>query len=286
MRSTLTRRSFGLCVPALIAARTAHAHDITGDTVAAIERRHGGRLGVWAVDTGSGRSLAHRADERFLMCSTFKGVLAALILSRVDAGRDSLSALVPYGEKDIVGHSPVSAAHVAQGALPVGTLCAAIVLYSDNGAANLLLARIGGPQALTAYMRTLGDGTTRSDRYEVAASRKSGDLDTTTPRAIVETARTILLGHALSPRSRTMLEGWMVACRTGSARLRAAFPPDWIAGDKTGTGNDSCNDYAIVRRAGRSPLMMACYYDAPGLGQAQQEAVLQKVGAAIVVWAG
>ncbi|WP_220789812.1 class A beta-lactamase [Gluconacetobacter johannae] len=253
--------------------------------MAAIERRHGGRLGVWAVDTGSGRSLAHRADERFLMCSTFKGVLAALILSRVDAGRDSLSDLVRYGEKDIVGYSPVSAAHVAQGALSVGTLCASIVLYSDNGAANLLLARVGGPQALTAYVRKLGDGTTRFDRYEVAASRKSGDLDTTTPRAIVETARTILLGHVLSPRSQATLEGWMVACRTGSARLRAAFPPGWIAGDKTGTGNGACNDYAIVRRAGHAPLLMACYYDAPGLSQAQQETVLQEVGAAIVAWA-
>ena len=49
-----------------------------------LEAKVGGRVGVFAVDTGSGRQLAHRADERFPMCSTFKWALAAAVLARVD----------------------------------------------------------------------------------------------------------------------------------------------------------------------------------------------------------
>ncbi len=160
MASALTRR--GLVAGAL-GLWGALAWAIPADAIAAIEARHGGRLGVFVLDTGSVRVLAHRADERFLLCSTFKGVLAALVLSRVDAGQDDLASLVPYGRKDLVGYSPVTSAHVSKGALPVETFCSAIVLFSDNGAANLLLARVGGPAALTDYMRGIGDPMTRFD---------------------------------------------------------------------------------------------------------------------------
>ena len=198
----------------------------------------------------------------------------------------TLPALCHTAGKDLAGYSPVTSAHAGEGALPVETLCSAIVLFSDNGAANLLLARIGGPSALTAYVRGLGDATTRFDRYEVAASRRSGILDTTTPRAIVGTAQAILLRDVLSPKSRRLLESWMVACKTGVDRVRAAFPKTWTVGDKTGTGDGECNDYAIAWPLGRASLVMAAYYDAPGMELEVQEAVLRGVVSAIAAWAG
>lgn len=286
MIPSLTRRSLIAGTPALLAARAATASPGEATPIAAIEARHGGRLGVFVLDTGSGRVLAHRADERFLLCSTFKGVLAALVLSRVDAGRDSLASTVPYGKRDLLPPSPVTGAHIREGALTVGALCEAILLVSDNAAANLLLARVGGPPALTAFARTLGDAVTRFDRYEFAAGTRSGSLDTTTPRAIAGTARMILLGDVLAPASRGRLEGWMVACRVGRTRLRASFPPEWVTADRTGTGDSECNDYALVRRPGGAPLVMAAYYDAPGLKLEAQEAVLREAGLAIVTWAG
>ena len=149
-----------------------------------------------------------------------------------------------------------------------------------------MLARVGGPAALTAYVRNIGDPTTRFDRYELAASRRSGMLDTTTPRAIVGTAQATLLRDVLSPKSRTLLESWMVACKTGAGRLRASFPRTWAVGDKTGTGDGECNDYAVTRVPGRAPLVMAAYYDAPGMELKAQEAVLREVGFAIAAWAG
>lgn len=286
MAFLLTRRNLSLGLSAILASGPARSAAAAGSTIGSIEARHGGRLGVFVLDTGSGRVLAHRADERFLLCSTFKGVLAAMVLSRVDAGRDDLGQLVPYGHADLLPASPVTAAHLDQGALPVGVLCAAILEVSDNAAANLLLARVGGPPALTAFVRSLGDGVTRFDRYELAAGRRSGSLDTTTPRAIVATARTILLGDVLGSGSRAQLEAWMVACKVGGTRLRASLPPDWVVGDRTGTGDGECNDYAIARPQGRPPLVMAAYHDAPGQELAAQEAVLREAGAVIAAWAG
>jgi len=254
--------------------------------IAQIEHRNDGRLGVFALDTGSGKSLAHRADERFVLCSTFKAPLAAQVLARVDAGQESLNRMIAYGEKDVLFTSPVTKAHAGEGALPVKILCQAIVEVSDNTAATLLMRSVGGPAAITRFIRSLGDTVTRLDRYEPDLNFYKGELDTTTPRAILVSARAILLGEVLKPASRAMLEGWMIASATGSKRLRAAFPKDWIAGDKTGTSAvEESNDFAIVRPPGRAPLLVAAYYDAPKLDFDAREAVLREVGAAFVAWA-
>ena len=278
------RRGAMLAITALFAAP---AFPVAADSpaIAAVERRHGGRLGVFALDTGNGRTLGHRADERFLMCSSFKGMLAACVLARIDAGRDRLDAPVRYGAADVLPYSPVVEAHVRDGALSVAALCEAILTQSDNAAANLLLARIGGPVALTAFARRIGDRTTRFDRTEPTLNHASGLLDTTTPAAIVATLRTLYLGRILSPASLARLERGMIGNRRGPARLRGSLPRDWIAGDRTGTSDAMCNDYAFARRPGRGPIAMAAYYEAPGQTMDAQEKVLRDVGVVIARWA-
>jgi beta-lactamase class A len=262
---------------------TARAESVIAD----IEQRRGGRLGVFVIDTRSGRTLAYRADETFLMCSTFKGLLAAQVLARIDAGKETLTRLVPYSEKDLIFTSPVTKANVGQGAMSVGDLCQAIVEVSDNTAAILLMRSVGGPEGLTQFVRGLGDTVTRFDRYEPTSNTYSGVLDTTSPRAITGTVSKILLGNVLTPERRAQLETWMIACKPGLKRLRAALPPEWIAGDRPGTSvEEETNDYAIVRPPGRAPLLIAAYYDAPKLGIESRETVLREVGAAFVAWAG
>jgi len=272
--------------PLLIGMGAAPALYAAESSIAEIERRYGGRLGVFAVDTGSGRTLSHRADERFLMCSTFKGILAAQVLARVDAGKEQLGRLVHYTGKDLIFTSPVTKANVGRGAMPVGALCQAIVEESDNTAAILLMRSVGGPAALTQFLRGLGDTVTRSDRYEPESNKYSGLLDTTTPRAITTAARSILLGNVLSSRSRAQLENWMIACKPGLNRLRAVLPADWQAADRPGTSvEEETNDYALVRPPGRAPLLIAAYYDAPGVSMDSREAVLREAGTAFVKWA-
>lgn len=288
MTISITRRKLTLGLPVLISVGvTTPLLAAAASPIADIERRYGGRLGVFAIDTGSGRTLAYRADERFLMCSTFKGLLAALVLSRVDAGQEELNRMVPFTEKDLVFTSPVTKANVGQGAMSVEALCQAILEVSDNTAAILLMRSIGGPAGLTQFIRSLSDTVTRSDRYEPKSNQYSGVLDTTTPRAITGSARKILLGDVLSPKSRDQLEGWMIACKPGLKRIRTALPPDWIAGDRPGTSlEEETNDYAIARPPGRAPLLVAAYYDAPKLSTDAREAVLHEAGSAFVKWAG
>ncbi|MBN3790199.1 class A beta-lactamase [Burkholderia sp. Ac-20353] len=254
--------------------------------IADIERRHGGRLGVFAVDTGSGRTLSHRADERFLMCSTFKGILAAQVLARVDAGHEQLDRLVRYTEQDLIFTSPITKANVARGEMSVAALCDAMLVYSDNTAAILLMRSIGGPAGLTGFARGLGDTVTRSDRYEPDSNDYGGERDTTTPRAIVTLARSMLLGNVLSAGSRARLERGMIDCKPGLNRIRAVLPAGWQAGDRPGTSlQGETNDYALVRPPGRAPLLVAAYYDAPGVSLDAREAVLREAGTAFVQWA-
>jgi beta-lactamase class A len=230
--------------------------------IADIEVRLGGRIGVAAVDTGTGARLAHRGDERFAMCSTFKWMLAAAVLARHDHGGGVLERRLSYGRKDMVAHSPVTEVHLAEGAMPIVELCRAVVETSDNTAANTLLRFIGGPSALTHYLRTIGDVTTRLDRMEPDLNtNEPGDpRDTSTANAMIATMQAILVGDALAAASRERLLGWMKNCQTGLQRLRGGLPPAWTVGDKTGTGDHGAvNDNAIAWPPDRPPILIVTY---------------------------
>jgi beta-lactamase class A len=263
----LSRRSFvaGASLGAALAGRASAAAP-QDQPFAAIEAGLSvvGRVGVAAVDTGSGAALLYRADERFAMCSTFKWALAAAILTKVDRGELKLAAQVPFTEADILPHAPVVAPRAAQGALSIEVLCQAIVDVSDNTAANLLLSLIGGPEGLTAFFRKQGDAVTRLDRIEPFLNQNldRDPRDTTTPRAMVGLMRDILLGEALSAPSRERLLGWMKASQSGLDLLRRGLPRGWVVADKTGrSANGAVNDVAVVWPPGRAPLLIAAYVD-------------------------
>lgn len=248
----------GCAAPPAAAPASAPASRALAD----LEARVGGRVGVFALDTGTGRELAHRADERFAMCSTFKWALAAAVLARVDRAELSLDERVPYAASELLEHAPTTRAHAAEGAMSVEALARAIVTVSDNTAANLLLAKVGGPAGLTRFVRAHGDTVTRLDRDEPTMNMVApGDpRDTTSPRAMVGLLRRVLLGDALSPASRERLLGWLRACETGKERLRAGLPADWSVGDKTGSGpRGTINDVAIAVPPGRAPILVAAY---------------------------
>lgn len=282
----MKRRQFikGSLLGALLPVGLAHARPGAGDPatrLAALERDHGGRLGVAILDTGSGRRVQWRGEERFLMCSTFKVLAVAAVLARVDSGKEQLDRRTVFGPDVLLGYAPVTRLHTGAPGMTVEQLCAATLTVSDNTAANLLLEALGGPQAVTAFARGLGDRTTRLDRTEPELNVTSpGDLrDTTTPRAMLETLRHLLLGNALGDTSRARLLGWMRGCLTGTDRLRAGLPTGWSAGDKTGSGaQGECNDIAILFPPARPPLLVTAYYAAPAVDAQQRSAVLAGVG--------
>lgn len=225
-----------------------------------IEAGARGRLGVAVLDTATGRLHGHRLDERFPMCSTFKWLLAAHVLHRVDQGQETLGRRIRYGREALLAWSPVTEKHVGAG-MTLGELCDATVTLSDNAAANLILQTQGGPQGLTRYARSLGDGLTRLDRTEPELNEGTpGDpRDTTTPRAMAGLLQAAMLGDALSAGSRAQLVQWMQACKTNGKRLGAALPAGWKLGSKTGTADGIASDVGIYWPPGRAPIVVAAY---------------------------
>jgi beta-lactamase class A len=286
----LSRRHFsaGLALvlgPKVVRSETTDFVGLVAATAwADIERSVNGRLGVAVLDAATGALHGHRLDERFPMCSTFKWLAAALVLSRVDAGHERLDRHMAYGREALVGHSPVTQKHVDRG-MTLGQLCEATVTVSDNAAANLILASFGGPAAITRYTRTLGDTMTRLDRTEPALNEaRPGDpRDTTTPRAMAGSLRAAVLGNPLSTISRAQLTQWLVDAKTGTERLRKHMPAGWRAGDKTGTGaRGTTNDVAVFWPPGRAPIVVTAYLTDTASTPARCNAALAEVGRVVV----
>jgi beta-lactamase class A len=222
----------------------------------------GGRIGVAALDTGTGRHVEYRPNERFPMCSTFKVLAAAAVLKLVDEGKEHLDRMVAYGKEEILEYAPVTKEHLKEGRMTLANLCAAAIEQSDNTAGNLLLRAIGGPPGLTNFLRALGDATTRLDRMEpnLNTAIPGDERDTTTPAAMRDDLVRLLTGDVLSPASRRQLETWLAGNKTGAQMIRAGVPTTWRVGDKTGRGdNGATNDVAVLRPPNRPPIFLAIY---------------------------
>ena len=246
----------------LLAASTPKSTSDFTNRILSIEQRTGARIGVAALDTGSGKRLDYRSEERFPMCSTFKFLAAAAVLKRVDNGQEKLHRFVFYGANDILEYAPVTKAHLKDGGMTLGALCAAAIEQSDNTAGNLLLDTIGGPVGLTNFARSVSDETTRLDRKEpeLNSAIPGDERDTTTPAAMCADMQRFLLGNVLSESSQNQLQDWLRQNETGSLMIRASVPKTWTVGDKTGRcGNGATNDVAIIRPPGRAPILVAIY---------------------------
>jgi beta-lactamase class A len=258
----LDRRTLLAAVSSFV-ARRAFAQEAP-PVLATYERSTSGRIGLYAENLATGASIGWRAQEHFIMCSTFKASLAACVLARVDSGQDHLERMIPYGPQDLLDYAPAARQNLAQATsatMSVADMCEAAVEISDNTCANLLLAEVGGPAALTAFWRSTGDEVTRLDHNEPELNRSApGDpRDTTTPAAMAGNLRRLVLGEVLSPASRERLTGWMLNCKTGDKRLRAGLPQGWKVSDKTGNnGKDAAGDIAVAwPKPGRPGLISA-----------------------------
>ncbi|WP_030606704.1 class A beta-lactamase [Streptomyces sclerotialus] len=244
-------------------AATPRGTDVTRQ-LRSLEQEHAARLGVFARNMATGETVRYRADERFPMCSVFKGLAAAAVLRDLDRDGEFLAERIHYTEAEVrkAGYAPVTGepGNIANG-LTVEELCAAAVSHSDNAAANLLLRELGGPTAVTRFCRSIGDGTTRLDRWEpeLNSAEPWRLTDTTSPRAVGTSYARLVLGRALTPPDRKRLTGWLTANTTNTERFRKGLPADWTLADKTGGGSEYgvANDVGVVWPPGRSPLVLS-----------------------------
>jgi beta-lactamase class A len=250
--------------PASVAPTTPSASttpSVSSGAFAELEHRFGARLGVYALDTGTGRTVGYHADDRFAYDSTYKA-LAAGVLLRTDSDAD-LDRVLTYRAADLQTYSPITGRHVATG-MTVRDLVDAALRYSDNTAANLLLGQLGGPGGLQGALRALGDGATHVDRGEPAVNTAiPGDVrDTSTPRALAADLRRFVLGDALSTARRQQLTAWLLGNTTGGPYIRAGVPAGWQVGDKTGSGDyGSRDDIAVAWPPRGAPVVIAILSD-------------------------
>ncbi|KAB0586321.1 class A beta-lactamase [Comamonas kerstersii] len=282
----LSRRLFttSACLTLLAgcaSAKTDHRSASLQAHCQALEAKAQGRLGVSIVDTATGQQWGWREDERFMMLSSFKLLASALVLHRVDQGQESLQRRMAYPRSALIPWSPITEKHADGPGLTLGELCAATITTSDNTAGNLILESYGGPAALTAYARQLGDAVTRLDRNEPTLNRLSSDglLDTTSPRAMAQTMHKLLVGEALSTASRQQLRQWLLANTTGGKRLKAGVPASWQVGDKTGTNATDANDIGFLIPPQGAPWIVTAYLAGSSAEGAVKDACLADVAA-------
>jgi beta-lactamase class A len=270
-----------LCGTLALLALPAFAQKAPFAALTDYERDSGGHMGVYAKNLRTGAEIRWRANERFVMCSTFKASLAGSILALVDRGQAHLDELIAYGRADLLEWAPAAKQNVEKGTMSVAEMCKAAVEVSDNTCANLLLARFGGPSALTAYWRSLGDSVSRLDHNEPELNRTppGDEHDTTTPFAMAGNLQKLILGNTLSASSRAQLTSWMLGCKTGDNRLRAGLPKDWRIGDKTGNnGKDGAGDIAVTWSTRGEPIVICAYTRGGAPTSRQIEELFAQIG--------
>jgi beta-lactamase class A len=260
--------------------------------IAAAEARSGGRLGVAVLDTASGARTDHRGNERFPLCSTFKVLAVSAVLKRAETGHERLDRLIAIKRNELIAYSPVLKDRIGD-SMTLVDLCAAAMTESDNTAADLVLKNLGGPAAVTAYARTLGDTITHLDNSEPLLNRTKpfglSKSDTTSPVAMVNDLQALVLGDALAPTSRDQLKAWLLGCKTGDKRLRAGLPDGWQCGEKTGSdeSNGSTNDVGVLwPPQQRPPVIVAAYLTQTKAKYEDREAALADVARAVVAALG
>lgn len=241
-----------------------------------LEEEFGARLGVHAIDTGTGRTVEFQADERFAYCSTFKVLAFGAVLARTPV--DELDRVVTFSEEDLVFHSPIAQEHVSTG-MTLREIGDAALRHSDNTASNLLFAELGGPQGLGEALREIGDDVTSVDRIapEMAEAVPGDVRDTSTPRAMATSLRHFALGDVLPEDKRDILVDMMRANTTGDDLIRAGVPEGWEVGDKTGAcGHGTRHDIGVLWPPEGAPVVLAVMSSRDEAGAEYDDALIAR----------
>ncbi|EPP5351652.1 CARB family carbenicillin-hydrolyzing class A beta-lactamase [Vibrio alginolyticus] len=261
----------------MVCSTLSYASQLNED-ISLLEQQTSSRIGVSVWDTQADERWDYRGDERFPLMSTFKTLACAKMLSDMDSSKLSKNATAKVDERSIVVWSPVMDKLAGQNTR-IEHACEAAMLMSDNTAANLVLNEIGGPKAVTMFLRTIGDKATRLDRIEPRLNEATpGDSrDTTTPNAILNTLRTLVEGETLSYESRVQLKIWMQDNKVSDSLMRSVLPTGWSIADRSGAGGHGSRGInAIIWKEKHRPVYISIYVTETELSlQARDQLVAQ-----------
>ncbi|KTD61434.1 Beta-lactamase CTX-M-1 precursor [Legionella spiritensis] len=228
-----------------------------------IEQRNSGRIGISVLNTGNQHQINYRANQRFPMGCTSKVIGVSAVLNKSMTDPMLLGKKITYQTIDLASWSPVTGKHVKDG-MTVEALCSAAIRYSDNTAMNLLVKELGGLEAINAYAKQLGDHQFRQDNIWPDEAFSGGDdpYDSSSPAAMTNNLRQLLLERGLGEKQHKLLQSWMLSNTTGDKRIRAGVPASWKVADKTGTGAryGTTNDIGVIWPGACSPIVMSVYF--------------------------
>nr|WP_311063055.1 class A beta-lactamase [Halomonas sp. DWK9] len=279
------RAALSTCLLLASASVLAQEDSITAE-LERIEQTLDARIGFAAHNLATGQRWAVNADERFAMSSTFKTLACGALLEQVDEGQLALDTQVNFEESELVTYSPVTEQYAGHQPITLFELCDATMTTSDNTAANLVLQALGGPEAVTAFARSMDDPVTRLDRFETELNEATpGDeRDTTTPNAMLATLEKLVLGDVLSDESRQQLEDWMKGNAVADGLFRAAMPFDWVIADRTGAGGyGSRSINAIIWPPEQAPTVVVFYITETEASFEERNAAIASLGEVIQV---
>ncbi|CAN2251188.1 beta-lactamase precursor (putative hydrolase) [Bacillus vallismortis] len=230
---------------------------ITDEKFVQLEKKFDAKLGVYAIDTGTNKTISYRPNERFAYASTYKVLAAAAVLKK--NAIEKLNEVIHYSKDDLVTYSPITEKHVDTG-MSLKEIAEAAIRYSDNTAGNILLQQLGGPKGFEKSLKQIGDHVTKANRFETDLnSAIPRDIrDTSTAKALATDLKAFTVDNNLTPDKRTILTDWMRGNVTGDELIRAGAPIGWEVGDKSGAGSyGTRNDIAIVWPPHRAPIVVA-----------------------------
>ncbi|MGN2272666.1 class A beta-lactamase [Priestia megaterium] len=228
---------------------------------AKLEDKYDANLGVFALDTGTNKTVTYHPDERFAYASTHKALAVGALLQQKSI--EDLNERIFYTRDDLVNYNPITEKHVDTG-MTLREIADASLRYSDNTAGNLILQQLGGPDGFKEALEKIGDNVTLPERFEPDLNEVNpGEThDTSTPRALATSLQTYVLGQALPAEKRELLTDWMKRNTTGDALIRAGVPKSWEVADKTGAGSYATrNDIAILWPPNGDPIVLAILSD-------------------------
>lgn len=242
--------------------------------IAALASADQGRIGVAAIDLSSGRTIHILGEQPFPLASTSKIAIAATYLDGVEKGRwklnDKYPLMLPVPSRKFDG--PIAPVRPGE-RLTALSLIELALTRSDNPATDALLAAVGGPDAVNAWLRRAGIEDVRIDRDIATLVRDDGAVDpaktvdprdSATPLAMVRLLAGLHQGEWLSERSRAVLLGAMSRCVTGKRRIPAKLPQDVRVAHKTGSLYNTSSDVGFIEGPDGRTIAVAIYVTGQG----------------------
>ena len=246
-----------------------------------IEHKYQVKVGVYAIDTNSGKYISHNADNRFPFQSTGKFMGVAALLAK-DSQQPILKTKVTITPKDMLFWHPISGKYVNQ-KVTLQTLSEGAISYSDNPAINIIIGKLGGLDAINKFARRLNNESFMMKHYEVNLNSNPEKVDdTSTPKDMALSIEKILLGNVLTKSNKRLLVNWMRNNTTGYNRIRAGVPLGWSVADKTGGGNYGvANDIGVAWSPMCKPVVLSIFSFSSKSDAKPNDSVIKEVTEAV-----